>query len=171
MGKIKSTLDLVMERTKDMNMTDQDRERLQVEQNGQKARMWVQRYIDRRMDVDELRDNLEHHKRIFPGIWGMALKEFAALIDPGKDNAAVVYALEKVFDADAQSIRGLLQSCQTELKTQMSRYCDEMISTLNMEGFSGSSLVPNLARNPLWREYAGQARRDLQDRVRSVIDN
>ncbi|MBN2297704.1 MAG: hypothetical protein JXM72_03880 [Deltaproteobacteria bacterium] len=168
MAKIKSTLDLVMERTKNLNMTEKDREKLQEKQNTEKARMWVQRYLGRRMDADELKHELEKQSRQYPEIRSLVCKELAKFLDPAGDNTMVLYALEKALGADPQSIRDLMQSYETDLKNQMSRYADQMISSLNQEGFFGSSLAPNLARNPQWQEYVSRAHQGLQARIVTV---
>jgi len=170
MAKIKSTLDLVMERTKNLNMTDQDKEKAQAKQNAQKARVWVQKYLGRKMNTDELRNNVELQRKVFPQINDLVCKELAGFLEPAGDNTMVLDALERSLDVDTQSITKLMQSHQTDLKTKMSLYTEQIISSLNQEGFSGSSLVPNLKRNTSWLEYVTQAREDLQARIISVID-
>ncbi len=169
MAKIKSTLDLVMERTKDMNMTDQDRKRLHEKQNAEKARMWVQRYLGRRMDADELGEELERQAGTFPQIRSLVCTELVNHLEPSGRNTMVLSALGEIFGADLQTIRDLMQSHRKILKDKMPKYASEMISSLNKEGYSGSALVPNLKGSPSWQEYLSRSRRDLRSRIVAAL--
>jgi hypothetical protein len=55
MGKIKSTLDIVMERTKDLTMTREDREVLEKKELTDRVRGWIQQLVDRKSTVEELK--------------------------------------------------------------------------------------------------------------------
>ena len=53
MGKIRSTLDIVMDRTKNLSMTSEERENLKRKELSDTVRAWVQRYLDGKMNLDE----------------------------------------------------------------------------------------------------------------------
>jgi len=169
MAKIKSTLDLVMERTKDMTMTDKDRKRLQEKHNAEKARMWVQRYLGRRMDVDELGEELERQAGTFPQIRSLVCTELVSHLEPSGKNTMVLSALGEIFGADLESIRDLMQSHRKLLKDKMPEYATEMISLLSKEGYSGPALVPNLNGSFSWQEYLSRSRRDLHSRIVAAL--
>ncbi len=46
MAEIKSTIDLIMERTRNLTMTEEEKEELRNKELTEKAKGWVVRYLD-----------------------------------------------------------------------------------------------------------------------------
>jgi hypothetical protein len=170
MAKIKSTLDLVMERTKNLNMTDADRERLRTKEETDLVRAWLQRYFDGRIDADEIRRNLDANIQTLPGIREILKRVLISHVRPEYDNTAIIHALERVFDISAQPVEELIASCRTHLDTNMHRYLEQLGSDLKRDGIYGTSVVPNVKKSRQWQEFILQSTEDLAREIIQFID-
>ena len=54
MGEIKSTLDLVMEKTRNMTLTREEQERRSAEETRELARALARRFLEEKIDLREL---------------------------------------------------------------------------------------------------------------------
>ena len=171
MAKIKSTLDLVMERTKNLNMTDADKEKLRSKEGTDKARAWIQRYIDGKIDADEMRNSLDTTRKTLPEIRDILRRELVLHIRPGDDNSAILNALERVFDTHTGPIQELIASSQTQLGTRKQHHLDQLASDLKQDGIYGSAVVPNIDKRRQWQESVLQATEDLAREIIRFIDS
>ncbi|MCX5842099.1 MAG: hypothetical protein NTY16_11755, partial [Deltaproteobacteria bacterium] len=66
MAEIKSTLELIMERTKNLTMTEEEKENLQKKERAGKINGLVQKYLDRIISVKTLKSEIELEEKAFP---------------------------------------------------------------------------------------------------------
>ena len=170
MAKIKSTLDLVMERTKNLNMTDADKEKLRTKEGTDKVRAWIQRYIDGKIDSDEMRNSLNATMKTVPETRDILKRELVRHIRPGDDNSAIMNALERIFDINAGPIEELIVSSQTQLRTTKQHHLDQLGSDLKRDGIYGTAVVPNIDKSRQWQESVQQATEDLAREIIRFID-
>ena len=92
MGKIRSTLDIVMDRTKNLSMTSEDRENLKRKELSDTVRAWVQRYLDGKMTLDEMRARVESSGDDRPLELSLLKSELVSGILLGVDNDKLIDA-------------------------------------------------------------------------------
>ena len=170
MAKIKSTLDLVMERTKNLSMTDADKEKLRTKEGTDKAHAWIQRYIDGKIDAGEMRKNMDAAIEKLPEIRDILKRELVRHIQPGRDNSAVIKALERVFGINPGPVEELITASQTQLITRKQHHLTLLRSDLKQGGVYGTAVVPNINKSSQWQESVLQARENLGREIIRFID-
>ncbi len=171
MAKIKSTLDLVMERTRNLSMTQEERERLRAKEETEKVRAWVQKYLHGRVNEEEMKSVLDERSDIPSADREILRSELIDNIRPDQDNTRILRALERIFDIPSESVDALLGNHRTYLASQMPSYLEQCRADLKQQGFSGSSVVPNLAQSRRWQDFAREAQEDLRRRISSLRGN
>ena len=88
MAEIKSTIDLIMERTKNLSASPQEREAWHRQEREKHIRGLVQRLLDNSLTVDGVRDELDKERKSGRAAEAMEnLKNALALhVDPESDN-------------------------------------------------------------------------------------
>ena len=85
MAEIKSTLDLIMEKTKGLTLSPEEKEKILREEWLKKAKGWIQKFLDDRTDLGKVKDELSRREK--PLEWKSILKkELITGLDPEKEN-------------------------------------------------------------------------------------
>ena len=166
MGEIKSTLDIVMERTRDLTMTEEEKHDLRKKELTGKIKGWIQRYADGHVGLDRLAPEIERERGESPqDIDGILRKELIERLQPDGDNRKTFELIERFSVLDTASLKGVIADFQKQLVEKREERLREMGEELKGRGISGSALVPNLARDVDWdlffRERLAEARERL----------
>ncbi len=73
MAEIKSTLDLIMEKTKGLTLSPEEKEKIHREEWLKKAKGWIQKFLDDRTDLGKVKDELFSREK--PLEWKKILKQ------------------------------------------------------------------------------------------------
>lgn len=168
MAKIKSTLDLVMERTKNLTITKEEKEELHRKEWSEKARAWVQKIIDQKMSMSEFKSALNSGMAAYPDVKGILKDELVGRIDPDEDNAAVFRALEEVMGADAGPYRDSIRAYHDRLNFLRSEHLERLKSELILRGISGTAVLPNLNHDEVWEAATKKGRKEFQLRLKGI---
>jgi len=168
MAKIKSTLDLVMERTKNISMTQEEKDALHKKEWTEKAMSWVRKVLDRKMTLSELKSSLKKGEGSYPDIRGILKNELVAHIDPDDDNSPVFDALQELLHVDVKPYQNLISDYHDRLAAGFAENLDRAKSALKDRGISGTAVVPNLAGDETWAAAYKQLKADLRDRFKGI---
>jgi hypothetical protein len=150
MSEIKSTLDLVMERTKDMVMSKEERVKRKAEEREAKARGWALGIKEHRLKIEEVAAELEKEtddseREALAGVLAQELIDAIGLED---DNQSILEALESLFGRDgrwaADKARETIHDFLRQLEQIEDRTQDRVIEELNARGVTGSALQAKL---------------------------
>jgi hypothetical protein len=153
MGEIKSTLDLVMEKTRDMKMSPQellDQKRRDLEQ---RIHGLLQKAQDRLLDANTFRTEYEELKKE-QGVSEDAAFIRAALdrIDLESDNSVLAALLSDIGRAD---VTRLLSVCDEFRSALLHAGANAMESLKNelarTHHISGSAVIPNIEKDARWQ--------------------
>jgi len=101
MGEIRSTLDIIMEKTKGLTMTEEEKREFKRREMAGKARGLIQKYVDGIIDPDRVKIEAavtgEGQKDMFCRI---IMEESMDWIAPGQDNEAVLKILNNTTGKD-----------------------------------------------------------------------
>lgn len=171
MAEIKSTLDLVMERTRHLSMSEEEKAGQRQRDFAKRLQGLLQKHSDGAASVDDFRESLA------------ALQNELKIKGPG----AVLRALEPWIDPDGDCERwfdllGLLQPFALEplralVKTYVAkreallentgrRQLDDLART---NGISGSAVVPNPGADDAYREKLADLKREVQNSIAKVL--
>ncbi len=161
MGKIRSTLDIVLERTKDLTITDEQKAGLRSQEWTQKARGLFQRFRSGAMGADDLRAELARGKAEYPELEGILKQEFVQALDPAEDYRVIVGGLKDVLGLDPTPYIERLEGFAEVLAGHERAACERLLSDLRKRGISGSGVLPNLEADQTWQDFKAGLRVDL----------
>ena len=162
MGEIRSTLDLIMERTKNLSLTQEEKQKIKQQEWLGKARGWVQKYLDGVVDLEELKaaiatlDDAE-------AAGSLLRRELIEAVDPEGDNAKRWEALETLWGLSPEPFLRIIEGFRTGVTEAGVRRAGVLRTRLAEKGISGTAVVPNLNRDPEWLTYYGQAVRECRE--------
>ena len=160
MGEIKSTLDLVMEKTKNLNLSDEERQGQKNKEVENRIRGLLQKFVDRALTVDKLESEYQKLQKDY-GLSNNAplIKEICRQIHLGKDNSALFGLLGQFKVADVEGITSVLYEFDEVIAAaarERSKVLQDKLAEAHF--ISGSAVVPNLEADKAWREQAGEIR-------------
>ncbi|HSO18996.1 MAG TPA: hypothetical protein VLT88_06045 [Desulfosarcina sp.] len=172
MGEIKSTLDLVMERTRHLSLSDEERVRQRKEEFGKRLQGLLQQFADGGLSTGDL------HNRIADLRAELAVKDrrplvagIAGRIDPDQDNRRWLDLLAET----APSLVGPLEAALAELMTRKHerlkhgerRLRDRLAATHAIEG---PAAVPNPLKDEGCRADLAALRHQFTSRLKAIVD-
>jgi len=167
MGEIKSTLDLVMEKTKHLSLSDeekQDQKSIEIEKriNG-----LLQKYLDRFLSTDELQTEYARlSKELSLPDNNCLINQIINRIDLTGDNILLLALLNKFCDAEGAGIESLLSEFQDEYSSAASYRRVELREDLARDhSIAGSAVVPNLQADDTWLAEAGALRSRFEKKL------
>jgi len=160
MAEIKSTLDLVMEKTKNLSLSDEERQGQKNEEIESRIRGLLQKFNDQAFSIDKLGSEYQKLQKDYDLSENAPLiKEICRQIELGKDNHVLFELLAWFKVMDIEGITSVLYEFDDVIKAA-ARERSKVLSDKLAEGhfISGPAVVPNLEADSAWREQAGEIR-------------
>ena len=114
MGEIRSTLDIIMEKTRDLSLSPEEKRKLKRQEWLGKARGWVQKYQDDLIDVYEVKAALQKLGES-EGADHLLREEIIAAIEPGGRNGKHWDLLENLWNSDLKGHKEMVRQVEEEL--------------------------------------------------------
>lgn len=170
MGEIKSTWDIVLEKTKTVEITSKDREQIKRAELNAKIHAILNRYMDSQGNREYLKDELkglrEEEREV---VKRELLLQLMDSIDLAKDNGKAVEGIETLRgEKAAKALRELhlLISEYRSSREKKAREIEEVLRhTLAAMGISGSAVEPSLEGKKEWIEAMEGLERDYGKRL------
>ncbi|MDY0187397.1 MAG: hypothetical protein RBR16_05680 [Syntrophus sp. (in: bacteria)] len=169
MADIKSTLDLIMERTKGLTMTEKEKRALHSRELGGKVKGRVQKCIDGTLNLARLKEEIKQEKAKEPELLPVLMKELLDRVDPDGNSELVFQMMESILHRDVAPLRELVDGYRTELSKKERELAARATSDLTLQGISGSAVVPNLDRDPRWIKDREQLKNRYIQKIRSAV--
>jgi hypothetical protein len=169
MAEIKSTLDLVMERTRNMVQSDEDRARERAREVENQARGMLLALTEGRMFVDELPEVLTEDE-----VRRALMRVMVQDIDPGKDNETLLDALGKVIPAERQEDFERMAASLSEYDEKRKEIAREALDragrALEKSGIRGSAVHPNLTVDPSYADALDKLKTSSRARLSRLMN-
>jgi RNA polymerase-interacting CarD/CdnL/TRCF family regulator len=160
MGEIKSTLDLVMEKTKNLSLSSEERQAQKNQEIDSRIRGLLQKFKDRALKVDNFKSEYHKLQKDYDFLENAHLiKEICGQIELGADNQALFELLAEFKVSDLERLTSVLQEYQTVLEEaagQRRKILKDQLAKIHF--VAGSAVVPNLENDNEWRKEAGEIR-------------
>ena len=166
MGEIKSTLDIIMEKTKSLTMTDEEKEVFEKRETEGKARGLLQKFLDSYIDIKGLKKeigSLDQKRRIL--IREALKREGLARVEIETDNTGVFQVLENVIGFDTTPIRKILSQHMKDLDQIRKDRENRNRELLAERGISGTAIIPNINADQGWIEYVSKVKEALKTQI------
>jgi hypothetical protein len=171
-AEIKSTLDLVLEKTRDLSLTDEEKRNLEREELDKKVQRIVNGYLDDRFPVSRLREEVEGIESKEANLpYKILTRHLVAHFSLDTNNTAIVSALSEVVGFDTTPLTTLQREYQAEKEETRRSFTEEGFRALKKKGVSGSAVKTNLNRIPEWEKFLKSLSQRYQKRLETRIDN
>ncbi|MBW2355628.1 MAG: hypothetical protein JRF23_02455 [Deltaproteobacteria bacterium] len=170
MGEIKSTLDLVMARTRHLTLSEEEKQQQQREEARKRLAGLVQQYEDGRLSPERLLEAVDGLGADY-GIQGR--RELALALprrtdpDQGPDLWSPVVA--SLSEIDPAGWRRSFEQYREDRDQLSRRHVDAALERLAAEGISGSAVVPNLPADPDWQAALEALREAFHRRLEAAL--
>ncbi len=170
MGTIKSTLDLIMEKTRHLSPNEEEKKAFHRERLAQKIRLPVSRYLNGERDLDflirEIADVPQEHRNEAEGI---CVDCFLQMITPLGNEERVLAGVERLLGAEERrrwekAIASAMESYLTARERARAEGEARIRKTLAQAGLEGSALLVPPGR----RESSGSGE-ELDDHFREAL--
>ena len=166
MGEIKSTLDLVLEKTRNLTLSEEEKRNLAREELDKRIRGIVGKYMDNLLPSERIREELESIESNDPDLpYKLFAVHLLAHVDLDVDISAILAALKEVVGFNPAPLEVFQQQYKAEKETARSSFAEDTLSALKEGGVSGSAVVPNLDGISEWVRF----HRELSERYREKI--
>ncbi len=153
MGEIKSTMDIVMERTKHLSMTEEEKEIQKKNTIQMTVKGFIQKYQDSILTKEQLGkqlDNLEKSENI--KIKKIVMDDITERFALGHDNSMLLDLLNYLYSIDISG----LESIFLEYRNTLTASYQDSISKGRKElsekyAISGTAVIPNPSNNNAWK--------------------
>jgi hypothetical protein len=168
MAEIKSTLDIIMERTKNLTMTKEEKASFYRKEAEGKARGWIQRYQDGLVDLDKLKSDFEKELAADPEFRPVLRSQVLDSLKLGADNSRLLRVIRDILGAGTEDIENTIESFRREMEALRIKRIAAIAKDLKKKKISGSAVVPNPDRNSALQEALIKAESELKERLKSV---
>lgn len=153
MPEIKSTLELIMEKTRGMTITPEERVSMRRKELEGKGRGILRGYIDGRLTSREVSMEITGWEKdiLDPRIF--LIGEAVDQIKPqGEDNVRIMEFLREVLGVDVAPLEEVLEEYDLTREIEMTKWAQSYMQNLALKGVAGTAVVPNPDGDPLWKE-------------------
>lgn len=170
MGEIKSTLDLVLEKTKDLSLSSEEKEEQKQKEIQNRIKGLLQKYQDGILSNNQLTTDYEILKNDF----GMSkddalINEITGRLEPNRDNQPLLELLRECCSIDTAAIETIIKDFRKAYLTASQNRMEGLKEDLVQQyAVSGSAVVPNLDADEQWRHETREMRAGFEDQLNRV---
>jgi len=169
-GEIKSTIDLVLEKTNGLTLSGEDKEKLAQKELEKKIQGLISRYLDQFIPLSRLTEEMEKMAGAEKDLSvRFAKRHLIARIDFDCDTSNILYALEGVAGVDTAPLVALQEEYRSEKEEARKGITEKSIERLQDKGISGSAVVPNVGRAPGWTQFLEGLHKRYQQRLEPMV--
>jgi hypothetical protein len=168
MAEIKSTLDLVMEKTKHLSLSAEEKTEMKLQEELKKVPGYVERILDRTLNPEELRglvDALEQQYR--ERIRLEIAQQMGQALDLSSRTDPLIAALELLVEPAWTKLLDQIRNCRSEYrqaKDAAGRTAEHRVLTqLAHAGIKGPAVVAKLESDPSWQVEDRELRQSCEE--------
>jgi hypothetical protein len=170
MGEIKSTLDLVLEKTKNLTLSSEEKEEQKQKEIENRIKGMLQKYEDGILTQNQLKIDYETLKKDFSMSKDDTLiNEITGRLEPNRDNQPLLELMQECCGIELTAIETIIENFRKAYllaeKNRMERVKEDFAQQY---GISGSAVVPNLDADEQWRQETREMRAGFEDQINRV---
>ena len=173
MAEIKSTLELAMERTKKMSISEDEKEAIRRKEIVQKATGMFHRYLQDHMSLDEVVKEIERMEDKA----GTTIREYLCskwidAVSVDLENEKFLRGIESLKGGRADDARQRLESLRSDYEKEKDQARQKigarLEEALRREGVHGSAVVPHIEGSREWKERIGAVENAFKEKIEVV---
>ncbi len=165
MGEIKSTLDIVMERTQHLKLSDDEKKQQEQSKIKQEVNGWVQKYLDQKIEIDELEETFNDLQTAHgKNAKGFILTGILSQLSIDSDYNKIIHVLNNILKINTENLTSSIIEFQEAVKIKSQERQNELLSYLTEDhGISGSAVTPNLDGDTTWTAASQDIRNKFEE--------
>lgn len=170
MTEIKSTLDLVMEKTMHLSLSPEEKQELAAQEVENRIRGMLQKYLDGVLTPEELKNEYRSIKKDDkPTAKHILIKEIIGRLDMLKGNGPLLEVLDELGGFGGAGLRSVIDESRSNYRKAAGKRSEEIKNILSEEcAISGSAVVPNLEADVQWRREEREIRSRFEENLHRV---
>jgi len=157
MGEIKSTLDLAMERTKKISISQEEKEEIKRKEILQKVTGLSNRYREGRLSLNEIQKEIERMDgKTEKTVKEALLSQWIDALSVGDEDERLLKGVESLKNQEVDDVRQKLHRLIIEYQREKEKVKQDvrtqLIKALRKEGISGSAVEPKIEGTELWEK-------------------
>ena len=167
MGEIKSTLDLVLEKTKNLTLSSEEKKAQRQKEIENRIKGIMQKYQDGILSKNELITDYEILKKDYNISQNDALViEINRRIEPDRDNQHLLEVLQECCAFDTTAIENIVGNFRKALLSASQNRIQRLKEDLAQQhNIAGSAVLPNLDADEKWRQELRDMRAGYFDQL------
>jgi hypothetical protein len=164
LAEIKSTLDLVMEKTQNLTLSAEEKQIQRDKDTANRIKGLVQKLQDGLLTADQLTMEYERFRRDSElSDDRLLVREVLTRLDPAGDNQILLEILEKCCRFDTAAIRADITGYREAYHQAARERSAQLKENLEQNHFiTGSAVLPNIDADEQWRQTAQEMRRQFE---------
>ena len=172
MGEIKSTLDIVLEKTKNLTLSAEEKKAQKQKEIENRIKGMIQKYQDGVLSRKQLISEYEILKKDFNRSQNNTLiLEITQRIEPHRDNQSLLELLQECCAIDTAAMETTIENFQKAYRAasqkRMKRLKDDLEQQYNIKGSAG---LPTLDADEQWQQEVCKIRAGYEDQLSQVRD-
>ena len=168
MAEIKSTLDLVMEKTKHLTLSEEEKKAAERDEQLKKVPGYVQRFLEGTWGIRHLETELgQFATDIGSEMTRHLIEGLLSELDPEERGEKCLEGLEHLAREEERiwvdQIRDVLTSFKKVKQQKLPLFEEQMRTNLSALGIGGDAVVIRPNHSPEWREMEQDYRRQLRE--------
>jgi len=165
MGEIRSTLDIIMEKTKGLTMSEEEKRAFQEEEMAGKVKGLIQKFLDGVLDMERLKMEMATlAEKDEAMLKRLVREESLSRIELGENNEPLLRVLHETTGFDPKSVRESQRAFEDRLERERVSREEGLKKKLEEQGISGSAVLPNINADPEWSRYVTEIRDEFKTR-------
>ena len=168
MGEIKSTLDLVMEKTRHLTLSQEEKDSQKKAEVHKRLKGLVQKYQDNLLRKDRLEKELNILKKTYDlNVDEILLNLLLSSLEPGRHYKMYLELLNEIYGLNVSGLEKIFQDFKGAVKSATEERVREIKADLAKTRFiSGTAVVPNLESDSEWLSMLG----NIKGRYDQILD-
>lgn len=152
MAEIKSTLDLIMERTKHLTLSPEEKEALKMKELRTRIGATIQKYLDGAETLSGVTETLQRLSQENGDVTYLMREEIIERIDPREENLELFQLIKEILPGEEDFFRKKINLFAEELSRLKLRRREEILNAWARSALTGPALEPNLERDENWQK-------------------
>ena len=170
MAEIKSTLDIIMEKTKGLSLSAEEKEALKREETAKKIRAWVQRFLDNKATLEEVKRELKEALKD-EAARSLLRAELIAHLHPEGGNGKVFRMMKELLNLRTKPVEEKIDAFLKGLIVMRVARLKHLEEKLAGSGIFGSAILPNIAGDPEWESFYKKSLAEFREQSLNLTGN
>ena len=172
MGEIKSTMDIIMEKTKGLTMSDEEKAEYRQQELTGKVRVLIQKFLEGGLKLDKFKVEMAALSGKQEGVVKRIIfEESIPHIQLGEQNEPIFQIFKETAGMDARSIREMERVFIDRVAKERTDREKSLREKLEKQGVSGSAVIPNIEADPAWRQYVSDENENFRAKIHSRLES